>query len=77
MNLFKLKDFTQGCLRYFYKPEGAGEWGEVAYDFQLNEAKITTRASSSSPSHDRHALSKIKECAEKSYFDREFVQAWV
>jgi len=77
LNLFKLKEFkNDDRLVYFYQPEGRGDWGEVAYSFVDGDIQITKRAEESSASHDRMALSKVKERVEKNSLPIAFTQAW-
>ncbi|MDR0883142.1 MAG: hypothetical protein LBN05_00815 [Oscillospiraceae bacterium] len=76
MNIFKLKEYDQNHLLYLYQPEGRGKWGEILYDFVNGVAQIVTRADESSSWHDRHALSKVEECAKAKSLPLSFTQAW-
>ena len=77
MNLFELKEFNNGDrIVYLYQPEGRGTWGEVVYTYADDTIKITKRASENSATHDRMALSKMKERVEKMNLPIAFTQAW-
>ena len=77
MNLFKLKEFScDERIVYLYQPEGRGEWGEVVYSYLDDTIKIVKRAGENSATHDRMALSKIKERVEKNNLPITFTQAW-
>ena len=77
MNLFKLKEFNNGDrIVYLYQPEGRGAWGEVVYTYADDTIKIAKRAEENSATHDRMALTKVKERVEKNNLPITFTQAW-
>ena len=76
MNVLELKEYTKKHVVYLYQPEGRGDWGEVAYDFFSQTAKIKKRAGENSSWHDNKALSKIEEVAKGKELPLSFIQAW-
>ena len=77
MNLFKLKEFSNNeRIVYLYQPEGRGEWGEVVYSYADDTIEIAKRAEENSITHDRMAITKVKERIEKNNLPITFTQAW-
>jgi hypothetical protein len=76
VNQFQLKEHTRDHISYLYKPEGRGNWGEILFDFATGVAQIVLRADENSLWHDRHAVSKVEECAKMKSLPLEFTQAW-
>ena len=77
MNLFKLKEFEYDeRIVYLYQPEGRGEWGELVYSYADNTIHISKRAGENSTTHDRMALTKVRERIEKNNLPITFTQAW-
>jgi GH35 family endo-1,4-beta-xylanase len=77
MNELRLKEYTADHIVYLYQPDGKGEWGEVAYLFADNEAKITKQSKDDEIGrYGYKAARKIEECVQKNNLPMKFIQAW-
>ncbi len=77
MNELLLKEYTSEYVKYLYKPDGKGEYGEVIYSFANNEAKVSKQSKDDEIGrYGYKAAAKIKECVDRNNLPIKFIQAW-
>lgn len=77
MNELLLIEYTSNHIKYLYKPDGTGEYGEVTYTFADRAAEVTKRSKDDEIGrYGYKAASKIKECVDKNNLPIKFIQAW-
>ena len=77
MNELMLKEYTIEKVTYLYKPDGKGEWGEVAYIFTDDKAEILKQSKDDEIGrYGYKAARKIEECVKKNNLPLKFIQAW-
>ena len=81
MTEFKLKDYNETRVIYYYYPEGDKYPGEVEYTFTTKTANALTRAANDETGYySRKAILKLEEkfatCIDENRLPFRFTQAW-
>ena len=77
MNELVLKEYNVDHLTYYYRPDGKGDYGEIAYSFADKTAKLAKQAKNDEIGRYGHkAISKVEECVKENNLPMRFIQAW-
>ena len=76
MNQMQLKEFNDKKIVYLFIPENNGNPGEVEYNFESGQARVTKDAGDPSPSYAHHAILAVERCVEKNNLPINYINAW-
>ena len=77
MNIMELKEMNQNRIVYLYRPEGAGEPGEISYDLIRKVPEIIRRASEDpNENYAKKAMLKVEDIVSANNLPMRCVQAW-
>ena len=78
MNVMKLKEVINNNIVYYYQPEGEGEFGEIIYESDIDEARVSKRAEKDDGgfNYGMKAVRKVEEFVIKKNLPIYYTQAW-